>query len=151
MEVAERAIAIEARTNLLFLFEKMAIRDAVKSIQGACGFAVRLYESLVAQGTLISGARSWANSPQADPCVDPGPSLPSSSLHCDAVKKHVFPASNVTRKAAGEYGFEFRCNSTPSSGTYDSLLDFAEVLRRDIEDLHPKDTIDIQSCLLVLG
>jgi hypothetical protein len=67
MEVAERAIAIEARTNLLFLFEKMAIRDAVKSIQGACGFAVRLYESLVAQGTLISGARSWANSPASRP------------------------------------------------------------------------------------
>jgi hypothetical protein len=66
-------------------------------------------------------------------------------------KKHVFLKPNVTRKAAGEYGFEFRCNSTPSSGTYDSLLDFAEVLRRDIEDLHPKDTIDIQSFLWVLG
>lgn len=46
MEVAERAIAIESRTNLLFSFEKMAIRDAVRSIQGACGFAVGLYEFL---------------------------------------------------------------------------------------------------------
>jgi hypothetical protein len=50
MEVAERAIKIEGRTNLLFSFEKMAIRDAVKSIQGACGFAVGLYEFLYGKG-----------------------------------------------------------------------------------------------------
>ena len=37
MEVAERAIAIEGRTNLLFSFEKMAIRDAFRSIRApAC-------------------------------------------------------------------------------------------------------------------
>src|SRR5512138_3187842 len=38
-EVAARAVRIESRTNLLFSFEKMALRDAVRSPQGARLFA----------------------------------------------------------------------------------------------------------------
>src|SRR4051812_39055804 len=34
-EAAARAVRIESRTNLLFSFEKMALRDAVKSARGA--------------------------------------------------------------------------------------------------------------------
>jgi len=41
-EVAHRAVSIEARTNLLFSFEKMALRDAVKSPAGARAFATAL-------------------------------------------------------------------------------------------------------------
>src|SRR4051812_1499177 len=33
-EAAARAVRIESRTNLLFSFEKMALRDAVKSAAG---------------------------------------------------------------------------------------------------------------------
>lgn len=37
-EIAARAIRIESRTNLLFSFEKTALRDAVKSAAGARSF-----------------------------------------------------------------------------------------------------------------
>src|ERR1043165_2041885 len=33
-EIAHRAVRIESRTNLLFSFEKMALRDALKSDEG---------------------------------------------------------------------------------------------------------------------
>ena len=36
--IARHAVTIEARTNLLFSFEKMALRDAVRSPAGAYGF-----------------------------------------------------------------------------------------------------------------
>ena len=45
-EVARIAVSIESRTNLLFSFEKMALRDAVKSPAGAKVFAEGLYDSL---------------------------------------------------------------------------------------------------------
>src|SRR5689334_5086979 len=45
-EVARRAVTIESRTNLLFSFEKMALRDAVKSAAGAKAFAEGLFEFL---------------------------------------------------------------------------------------------------------
>ena len=45
-EIAVRAVRIESRTNLLFSFEKMALRDAVKSPAGATAFAQGLQEFL---------------------------------------------------------------------------------------------------------
>src|SRR4051795_1561138 len=38
LEAARLAVRIEARTNLLFSFEKMAVRDAVASARGARAF-----------------------------------------------------------------------------------------------------------------
>jgi hypothetical protein len=51
-EIAALAIAIEARTNLLFSFEKMALRDAVKPLSGARAFAQGLYDFLYGEGPL---------------------------------------------------------------------------------------------------
>ena len=38
-EIAKRAVTLESKTNLLFSFEKMALRDAVKSAESAKQFA----------------------------------------------------------------------------------------------------------------
>src|SRR5215210_3867323 len=43
-EAARRAVNIESKTNLLFSFEKMALRDAIKSAAGARAFAEGLCE-----------------------------------------------------------------------------------------------------------
>ena len=48
LEIGSEAIRIESRTNLLFSFEKMAIRDALKPERGARAFA---------EGLLCSSAR----------------------------------------------------------------------------------------------
>src|ERR1044071_4279991 len=42
--IAKLAVNIETKTNLLFSFEKMALRDAVKMKGGAKLFALGLYE-----------------------------------------------------------------------------------------------------------
>jgi hypothetical protein len=42
-EIAKTALTIESRTNLLFSFEKMAIRDAVATDRGSEAFARGLY------------------------------------------------------------------------------------------------------------
>src|SRR5579872_5273357 len=39
MEIAQKAVAIEGRTHLIFSYEKMALRDAVRSPQGAQAFS----------------------------------------------------------------------------------------------------------------
>jgi hypothetical protein len=41
---ARRAVRIESRTNLLFSFEKMPLRDAVREGNGARTFATELFE-----------------------------------------------------------------------------------------------------------
>ena len=55
VEAAARAVRIESQTNLLFSFEKMALRDAVKSPEGAWLFARRLYD-------FLHGGDNWKRS-----------------------------------------------------------------------------------------
>ena len=66
-------------------------------------------------------------------------------------ERQVFLKPNVTRTAAREYGIDFRYKPKPERETYESLLEFAETVRRDMGDLRPRDMIDIQSYLWVLG
>ena len=64
---------------------------------------------------------------------------------------HIYLKPNVTRSVAREYGFPFQYSSRPSWETYSSLLEFAEILRQDLDDLHSRDIIDIQSFIWVQG
>ena len=64
---------------------------------------------------------------------------------------HIFLKPKVTRIAAEEYDFDFQYRSRPSWDTYASLLGFAEVVRRNLTDLRPRDMIDLQSFIWVLG
>src|SRR5688500_7418616 len=58
-EIARRAVTIESRTNLLFSFEKMAMRDAVKSPAGAKAFAEGLFDFLHGRGSLEAKFEKW--------------------------------------------------------------------------------------------
>ena len=58
---------------------------------------------------------------------------------------------SATRRAAEAYGFDFTYHSKLQWSTYASLLAFARQVRADVADLEPRDQIDIQSFLWVLG
>jgi len=64
---------------------------------------------------------------------------------------HIFLKPNVTRTAAQEYGFDFHYKSKPSWGTYTSLLEVPQAVRRDLSELRPRDMIDLQSFIWVQG
>jgi hypothetical protein len=49
-EICQMAIKIESKTNLLFSFEKMALRDGVKTAEGAKAFAIGLYDYIYGAG-----------------------------------------------------------------------------------------------------
>src|SRR5207253_1499204 len=57
--IAADAVRVESRTNLLFSFEKMALRDAVKSPEGAQAFAEGLFEFLHGRGTMEARFTRW--------------------------------------------------------------------------------------------
>src|SRR6476661_4716427 len=58
-EVCRRAVGIESRTNLLFSFEKMALRDGVKPAAGARAFAEGLWDFLYGQGSDRTRFERW--------------------------------------------------------------------------------------------
>ena len=153
-EVAARAVRIESRTNLLFSFEKMALRDAVKAATGARTFAEGLYDFLYGAGDTERKFERWCTAVEALPRrqtrVLTWPLVTVFGFIAQP-GTHIFLKPNVTRTAAREYGFDFQYKSRPSWATYASLLEFAALVRRDLRDLRPRDMIDIQSFMWVQG
>jgi hypothetical protein len=66
-------------------------------------------------------------------------------------EKHIFLKPNGMPTAAHEYGFPFHHQSRPEWKTYANCLEFAETVRGDLEDLGPRDMIDLQSFIWVQG
>lgn len=153
-EAARRAVTLESRTNLLFSFEKMALRDAVKSGPGARAFAEGLFDWIYGPGDQRSKFEAWcetvADLPRKQTRVLTWP-LVTVFGFLGLPDVHFFLKPMVTRAAAREYGFDFQYRSRPNWETYSSLLEFAEMVREDLRDLEPRDMIDIQSFLWVQG
>jgi hypothetical protein len=155
-EIAARAVRVEqqSRHSMIFSFEKMALRDAVRSPAGARLFAEGLFEFLHGKGSLQRRFEQWvdvvAALPRKQTRVLTWPLVTVFGFIAQP-RVHVFLKPLVTRAAAREYGFEFDYRSRPSWDTYSSLIEFAAQVRRDQRDLMPRDMIDIQSFIWVQG
>jgi hypothetical protein len=153
-EVARRAVTIESRTNLLFSFEKMALRDAVKPPGGAKAFAQGLFDFLYGRGSEQQKFEEWcevvAALPRRQTRVLTWPLVTVFGFTA-LPDRHFFLKPMVTRTAAREYGFDFQYVSRPNWDTYEAVLEFAQLVSDDLKDLKPRDMIDIQSFLWVQG
>jgi hypothetical protein len=153
-QIAAVATRIESRTNLLFSFEKMALRDAVRTPEGARAFALALFDLLHGDGPMETRFNAWVKA------VGDLPRLKTRVLTWPMVtvfgfiaqpKLHFFLKPTVTREAARRHGVELPYASRPSWPHYKALLDFVGRVRADIRELRPRDMIDMQSFLWVQG
>ena len=153
-QIAKYAVSIESRTNLLFSFEKMALRDAVKTFDGAAQFANGVFQLLYGDGNDRDRFEAWievvALLPRKQTRVLTWPIATVFGFIAQP-DLHMFLKPLVTRAAAREYGFDFQYESRPNWLTYVSLLEFAEQVREDQSDLGPLDMIDLQSFIWVQG
>lgn len=153
-QIAQDAVRIESRTNLLFSFEKMALRDAVKSPAGARAFAEGLYQYLHGKGTLQARFEAWVDVveqlPRKQTRVLTWPVVTVFGM-IGAPDEHLFVKPMVTKTAAEAYGVVFPYQSRPNWQTYKSALDFAGRIARDQRALGPRDMIDLQGFIWVLG
>lgn len=155
-EIAARAVRVEQRSrhSMIFSFEKMALRDAVKTPAGARAFSEGLYDWLHGHDVLSLRFDRWVS------VVDGLPRRQTRVLTWPLVTvfgfiaqpdRHIFLKPTVTRAAARAYGIEFPYRSRPNWETYTALRDFAAQVMRDSEDLGPRDLIDAQSFIWVQG
>jgi len=153
-EIARRAVTIESRTNLLFSFEKMALRDAVRTPRGARAFSEALYDFLHGRGSDEARFERWIDAvgdlPRRQTRVLTWPLVTVFGFIAQP-ERHMFLKPNVTRRAANVYGFDFVYRSRPGWEVYSCLLSFAEQVRKDQRALRPRDMIDLQSFIWVQG
>jgi len=155
-EAAARAVRIEqrARHSMLFSFEKMALRDALRSEAGVREFAQGLYDYLHGRGGLELRFERWVAA------IDRLPRRQTRVLTWPLVTvfgfiaqpdRHMFMKPNTIRAAARAYGYPLPYRSRPDWEVYRSLLEFSGIVREDLRDLRPRDMIDVQSFLWVQG
>jgi hypothetical protein len=153
-KIVSLAIGIESRTNLLFSFEKMALRDAVRSPADAQAFATALFDLLHGDESLEVRFSSWVAAvsrlPRRQTRVLTWPLVTVFGFIAQPAT-HFFFKPMVTREAARRYGVDLPYASRPSWPLYRDLLAFVRKVRSDISDLKPRDMIDLQSFLWVQG
>ena len=155
-EIAARAVRIEQRSrySMLFSFEKMALRDAVKSASGSHAFAEGLFAFLHGTGNIQSRFEAWVSAvaelPRKQTRVLTWPVVTVFGFIAQP-QRHVFMKPNTLRAAARAYDFDLGYQSRPNWGTYSRLLELGARVRSEQRDLRPRDMIDIQSFLWVQG
>jgi hypothetical protein len=146
--VGEAISGVFQSTNLLSPFEKMRVRDALRGpnadafVRSAAEFALgdrRQGLAAMASALKPNGAAKWTT-------VTYLPFL----WRPDA---HMFLKPEVTRKFASRVGhrFEHDYSAALDVGVYDSLLDLVAETRAELEGLAPRDNIDIQSFIWIVG
>jgi hypothetical protein len=153
-DAATAAVRIESRTNLLFSFEKMAVRDAVSTRAGARAFATGLAAWLHGPGSERDRFQAWcatvAELPRFQTRVATWPVVTVFGFIARP-RVHLMLKPTVAKRAAEACGFPLRYASRPQWDTYSSLLEFARAVRDDLRPMRPRDMIDIQSFLWVQG
>lgn len=153
-DIAARSLAAVGPSNLVYSFENMALRDALRMKGGAKAFAEGLFAFLHGGGEPETRFNAWcdvvASLPRRQSRVFTWPVVTVFGFLAQP-KTHIFLKPTVTKIAAKKYGFDFRYTSRPSWPTYASYLAFARKVHADQRDLHPRDMIDLQSFLWVQG
>jgi hypothetical protein len=110
-EIAIRAARVEqqSRHSMIFSFEKMALRDAIKSEAGARVFAQGLYDFLYGGPPIDARFERWCevvgSLPRKQTRVLTWPLVTVFGFIAQP-ERHIFLKPMVTRAAAQKYGFE---------------------------------------------
>jgi hypothetical protein len=153
-KIASLAVRIEAKTNLLFSFEKMALRDALKLPEGAKVFAKGLYDYIYGTGNMQHRFEAFikmiAALPRKQTRVLTWPVVTVFGFIANP-SEHIFLKPRVTQVAAAKYHFDFNYSAHPNWNTYQDLFAFAAQIRNDTKKFGPHDNIDLQSFIWVMG
>jgi hypothetical protein len=151
-EVCRRALRVESKTNLLALFEKAALHDAVQAEKSARVFAYGLYDLVYGEDECEKRFEEFAKDLASLPAKQASPvkwTIMTIFPFLAHPSDHLFLKPNVTKAAAKRRRFSLNYRPELNWMTYSCLLRFAEALREELADLNPRDMIDIQSYVWV--
>lgn len=153
-DIAAHAVRIESSRSLLFSFEKMALRDAVREPRSAKVFAEGLFALLHGSEPLEERFERWCRTvetlPRKQTRVLTWPLVTVFGFIAQP-RTHIFLKPNTIKEAARVLGLPFNYISRPNGQTYAEYLAFADKVRSGIRHMRPRDMIDVQSFLWVQG
>ena len=148
-EVCRRALKVLNASNLVSPFEKMALKDGLAGEAAERRFAAGLQELLYGDRALQPRFEAFASLLQD---LDAGKwTLLTYYLYIVPPERYMFVKPTVLQHAADLCRFEIQYRPEPNWLTYRRILDFSEYLREQIEELEPRDMIDVQSFMWVIA
>ncbi len=152
-EVCRRAVRIEGKTRfMLTRYEKAALHDGVKEAKPAKLFANGLYDLVYGEDDFETRFQEFAKDLEHLPERQTSPvkwTVLTMFPFLAHPTEHIFLKPQVTKSAAKRRHFWLNYRPELNWTTYSCLLRFAEVLRKEVADLEPRDMIDIQSYIWV--
>lgn len=144
----EDILAVYRATNLLSPFEKARMQEALRGpnadsfIRGAAAFAA----GDIGEGLRVMAAALKPHDVAKWTAISYLPFLWRPD-------KHMYLKPEVTKKFAERVGHNFFTSYSPEldPDVYDSLLDMTVTTEHELKELKPKDRIDIQSYIWVVG
>ena len=142
------ALALRALNNLVDRrYEKPALSGALKSEGVALPFAIGLRELLY--GDFESALERMTA--LLRPCNAAKWPILTFWPFFRFPERHMFLKPTIVQTCAERMGYELHYEPLPNRETYRSLLGFTEFLRNGIATLEPKDNIDLQTFMYVVG
>jgi hypothetical protein len=153
-EIVGTVLRIEAETRLLSSQELVNIRHAVAPAESAKLFATGLFDYVYQNRSLEERFENYMQIWQELETVET-PVLSWSVMTAfpffASPGEHILLKPRIAQLAADKYSFPLYFNGKPNWKTYASLLGFANQVADDLQDLQPKDNIDLQAFMTVIG
>ena len=142
-EIVKRALKIINATNLIFPNEKMALKDGLVTDEHKQSFSEILFDVLFDKENEQSnferfalflqniGANKWTIVSYFQFFINP--------------TEYIFIKPTITQKIAEISAYDIEYTSQLNWNTYSKVQQFSKYLKKNIENLQPKDMIDVQS------
>jgi len=151
-DIVARVLAVESKLYLLLaVYEKMALRDALKDPESQVTFANALYEYLYGEETIENRFKEFADvlsrMPQQGHRFHTWP-IQTLFLFTRFPNEYPFMKPEIVKEAAKRlirYDLSYR--SEPNWSTYRNLLNLSEIINAKLSRSNhpPRDMIDVQS------
>jgi hypothetical protein len=148
-ELVGRAARIIGQVNLLSPFESAAFRDALTDLEAAERFFDALVRLLAAPALSPTEFEAYLDAVLSLPQIGNKtvPTWPVATIlpFLAQPDRFLFLKPMITKEAAERLGFDIHYDATPNWKTYEALLRMANTYLGLLQDLRPRNLIDVQS------
>jgi hypothetical protein len=145
-EISKRALNVSARSKLLLPFEQMALNHALTTKEGSEIIARALHHLLYRSRSKKEKFERFSSSllilPRKHVRAVTWP-LQTLFMFLANPEQELFIQPRLIQNAAEHYGFPLQYKPNPNWQGYQSMLSFAELVWKDLQDLHPRNMMDV--------
>lgn len=142
-DICQRAMRIVNATNLVFSHEKMALKNGINGDEAQKYFAYSLYDLLHGQSEFEERFNQFVGVLRDfDACKWTTVTYFPFIMH---PSDHMFVKPSITQQVSELCNIPVNYHPEVNWLTYKSVLDFSQYLMEGIQELKPRDMIDVQS------